>query len=164
MFFPHCPLCRGRMKQKTPKLFVCGVCGYHFFDDPHAVNAVIFEDARGRILLVKRKVAPRAGFWDFPGGFLEQGETLEASVRREIKEELGIEIKKFRYFASYPDRYAYKGVVYPTLNCVFTARLPRGAMPVADDDAAALEFFPKNNIPWKKLAFKSVDAALKDWL
>jgi 8-oxo-dGTP diphosphatase len=55
------------------------------------VGAVIVQD--GRVLIVKRKYDPLAGQWSIPGGAVELGETLEASVTREMFEETGLEIE-----------------------------------------------------------------------
>lgn len=61
-------------------------------DRPYVgVGAVIVDD--GRVLLVKRKYEPLAGQWSLPGGAVEVGETLEASVAREMLEETGLEIE-----------------------------------------------------------------------
>ena len=55
------------------------------------VGAVIVQD--GRVLIVKRKYDPLAGQWSIPGGAVELGETLEASIAREMREETGLEIE-----------------------------------------------------------------------
>jgi 8-oxo-dGTP diphosphatase len=61
-------------------------------DRPYVgVGAVIVE--AGAVLLVKRKYEPLAGQWSLPGGAVEVGETLEASVAREMLEETGLEIE-----------------------------------------------------------------------
>jgi ADP-ribose pyrophosphatase YjhB (NUDIX family) len=54
------------------------------------VGALIFD--RGRILLVERGTEPLKGYWSLPGGVLDVGETLEEGVRREVREETGLEI------------------------------------------------------------------------
>ena len=61
-------------------------------DRPYVgVGAVIVQD--GRVLIVKRKYDPLAGQWSIPGGAVEVGETLAASVTREMLEETGLEIE-----------------------------------------------------------------------
>ena len=55
------------------------------------MGAVIVQD--GRVVLIKRRFEPLAGQWSLPGGTLELGETLEAGVAREIREETGLEIE-----------------------------------------------------------------------
>ena len=60
------------------------------------VGALIFEDAK--ILLVERGKEPLKGFWSLPGGILESGEKLEAAIRREVREETGLEIEALSVF------------------------------------------------------------------
>jgi 8-oxo-dGTP diphosphatase len=61
-------------------------------DRPYVgVGAVIVQD--GTVLLVKRKYEPLAGQWSLPGGAVEVGETLEACLIREMREETGLEVR-----------------------------------------------------------------------
>lgn len=71
--------------------------------------AGIFRDADGRVLIAERLGdASFAGLWEFPGGKIDSGETRDDALRRELKEELGIEIVSFEHFKNiehdYPDR------------------------------------------------------------
>ncbi len=56
------------------------------------VGAVI-HDMEGRVLLIKRRFEPNKGRWSLPGGLVETGETLAEAVKREVREELGVEIE-----------------------------------------------------------------------
>ncbi len=60
------------------------------------VGAVI-TDARGRVLLLKHRFRPGAG-WGMPGGFMEAGEQSEETLRRELREEIGLEIEQVILF------------------------------------------------------------------
>ena len=60
------------------------------------VGALIFEDSK--ILLVERAKEPLKGYWSLPGGILETGEKLEAGIRREVREETGLEIEPLSIF------------------------------------------------------------------
>jgi 8-oxo-dGTP diphosphatase len=60
------------------------------------VGALIFEGAK--ILLVERGKEPLKGYWSLPGGVLETGEKLEAAIRREVREETGLEIEALSIF------------------------------------------------------------------
>ncbi|MBD2872557.1 8-oxo-dGTP diphosphatase MutT [Paenibacillus arenilitoris] len=63
------------------------------------VAAAIIEDGAGRILIARRAPGKsQAGLWEFPGGKLEPGESPEDCLRRELLEEMGIEIDPYAYF------------------------------------------------------------------
>jgi len=60
------------------------------------VGALIIED--GRILLVERGKEPLKGFWSIPGGIVETGEKLEEGIRREVREETGLDVEPYSMF------------------------------------------------------------------
>ena len=60
--------------------------------------AVIFDDA-GRVLLLHHRFRPGSG-WGIPGGFIEQGEQPEAALRRELREEVALEIEDLKLFST----------------------------------------------------------------
>jgi mutator protein MutT len=71
---------------------VCPACGAVTYLDPKLAVAVLIEE-HGRILLGKRGPGTRAaGRWSFPAGFVERGEEVEAAARREVREEVGVEV------------------------------------------------------------------------
>ncbi|MCL6477396.1 MAG: (deoxy)nucleoside triphosphate pyrophosphohydrolase [Peptococcaceae bacterium] len=68
--------------------------------------AIVIKD--GQVLIAKRKAGKRlASFWEFPGGKLEDGETPEECLKREMKEELGIEVNVGQYFGESIYHYEY---------------------------------------------------------
>lgn len=158
----YCSYCAGKLVEKSAKLHICTKCGKHLYTNPSPCNAVILENKQGEILLVKRKLAPFKGYWDLPGGFVDFGENLEKSLKREIKEELGVDIKDPKYFNSYFDRYLYKGINYHTLGLVFTGKVKDQNLKPADD-ISEVKFFPPYKLP-QKLAFRNVKKALEDYL
>src|SRR3990167_11236908 len=114
MYFKYCPNCKAKIKMDD-RLIDCALCGFHYYLNPAPTNGLILESEKGEILLVKRKVSPKKGYWDVPGGFIDFGENLEESLKREIKEELGIQIFNLKYFISVSVPYLYKGINYHTL-------------------------------------------------
>lgn len=162
--YKFCPLCGGKFSQKNEDLLVCSNCSYQFYINPKLTNAGILENEKGEILLVKRKWPPSKGKWDLPGGFLNPGEDMEESLKREIKEELGVDIEEVKYFKSYADLYEYQEVLFPTLGITLTANI-KGKHPLrALDDVGDLKYFPKDKIPFDKLAFKGIKQALEDYI
>jgi 8-oxo-dGTP diphosphatase len=96
-------------------------------------DCVVF-DARGRVLLVRRKHPPFRGQYALPGGFVEIGETVEDACRRELAEETGVRARRLRLVGVYSD--PKRDPRGHTCSVVFLARVAR-ARPKAGDDAAA---------------------------
>jgi A/G-specific adenine glycosylase len=115
-------------------------------------------DAAGRVLLGRRGIEPFLGLWDTPGGFVELGESLEECVRRELREEAGVEVEVGRLVASVPDTYGPGGDA--TINAFFECRLLSGE-PQPDDDVAELRWFTPDALPSpEEFAFECVRTAL----
>lgn len=164
MNYRFCFRCGHELEKKT-EYFLCKNCGFHFFQNPTPCNGVIIENKKEEILLVKRAAEPKKGFWDLTGGFTTIGETMEESVKREIEEELHIEIntKDLKYLASFHDKYMFMGEEYETLGFVyFITIVDQNIQP--DDDISDYAFFSVSEIPWDTIAFFSVIKALKLWM
>lgn len=110
------------------------------------VAAVVFDDA-GRALLVQRGQPPRRGQWGLPGGLLELGERLEAGVRREVREECGIDIDVIELVAAFePIQCDDDGrVEYHYVVLDYWARHVSGEA-VAADDAAAVAWVTQDGL------------------
>lgn len=115
---------------------------------PRCTADLIIGDGQGRVLLVRRRYPP-AG-WALPGGFLEGGESLEDCARREAREETSLEVRLDRQFHTYSD--PARDPRGQTITTVFLASVA-GGEPRAADDAAAVAFFRREELPGTELAF-----------
>ncbi len=158
-----CPRCKTNFKKIKENLLVCGSCSFNFYIDPQPTNAVILINKKGEILLVKRKTDPKRGWWDLPGGFVDPNETIEQSMHREIKEELGIEVKNLEYFTSTSDIYFFNDFYRPTIAAIFIAKVDNQKIEPSDDAEEAIFFAPKK-IPFEKIAFPSLAEVLKEFI
>lgn len=136
----------------------CERCGAISYLNPRVVAGIIVSH-RERVLLQRRAVEPRVGFWTFPGGFLEIGETAEEGARRETLEETALDVEPTTLVGVY---------TRPRVGIVLVAYAGESSSDaaVAADAAESLEvrWFPEGEIPWADLAFETTEAALRDWL
>ncbi|MFA6005679.1 MAG: NUDIX domain-containing protein [Patescibacteria group bacterium] len=161
--FRFCPACRGEFKKEGVNFLRCTQCDLRYYVNPHPCNAVIIENSKKEIMLIERKIDPKKGMLDLPGGFVDLNESFEDSVTREIKEELQVVITDLKYFGSYYDLYGYGQITYHTLCCVFLGSIGE-QQPIPTDDVAAIQYFPKDRIPFDKLAFDGLRQAIGDYL
>lgn len=87
--------------------------------------AVVVADDRGRVLLSRRARQPYAGMWEVPGGFVELGEHPAAAARREVREELGVEVTLTGLVGVYVVRSQRGGWLEVTVYCGTAAGSPR---------------------------------------
>lgn len=161
MSYNFCPRCGGKLRARLlkagePERLVCEDCTFIFYQGPKLVAGAIFE-LDGRIALIQRSIPPSYGKWTFPGGFVEQGEAVEAAAERETMEESGMEVK----VTGIVGIYSYPGEL-PAI-AVYAARVVGGELSARDEAMAAQGFYRKE-IPWGELAFPSTVQALKDYL
>jgi 8-oxo-dGTP diphosphatase len=128
-----------------------------------ATTCALVEDDEGRILLARRAVEPFKGRWDIPGGFLEEGEHPLDGMRRELREETGLEVEPLEFFGVWTDRYDGDSTAEATLNLYWTARAVSGEAQAADD-VDDLRWFSRDELPDKdQLAFENVPLVLRAW-
>lgn len=130
---------------------VCETCGFVDYVNPRIVaGAVAYQGER--LLLCKRAIDPRKGFWTLPAGFLEEGESLEEGVVREAHEEASADLEIEALLAVYS---------IPRISQVqifYRARLLNEPSPGPESEAVMLVGW--DEIPWRELAFPSVRWAL----
>lgn len=164
MRFAFCPTCSSpKVMQPRPNCHECPDCGLVLFQNVAAASALILE-CTDRILVTVRKNDPGRDLLGLPGGFADPGESAEENLRRELREELGLEIEHARYFCSFPNKYFYKGVTYHTLDLFFTASCDREPTLHALDEVKAFQWLRRSEIDLGRFAFNSMRSALGKYL
>lgn len=163
--FRFCPLCGHRFVLKRlngVSRLVCGSCGFVFYRN--AVPAVcVLIIRRGKILLVRRAVYPRKGWWDVPGGFVEQSEHPDHAVVRELREELGVTVRRFSPLGMLVDTYYVEnGPNSKVLNIYYRVASFTGKLKPHDDISEA-RWFPLDRLP-PQIAFKHIHIAVGRWV
>jgi 8-oxo-dGTP diphosphatase len=157
-----CPRCATELEHQRERVS-CPSCGFveHANSEPTACALVV--DGQGRLLLVKRARDPHGGTWDLPGGFLEEGEHPRDALRRELREETGLDVAPGEFVGVWLDRYGSGPDAPTTLNLYWTARVTGGAAE-AGDDAAELRWFPGEELPPDdEIGFPNVRELLRSW-
>jgi ADP-ribose pyrophosphatase YjhB (NUDIX family) len=139
----------------------CTVCGEPSYHAAKPCACAILVDDEGRVLLARRAHDPEAGRWDLPGGFLEPDESPEDGLRREMREETGLDVEVGRYVGSFVDVYGEGGD--NTLNIVFVCRPGPGDLEPADDVSELRWFAPEKLPPASEIAFRNGAEALGVW-
>ncbi len=156
----YCSCCGAACVQKVPagdsrQRWACDACGIVHYQNPKIVVGCVPEQD-GRILLCRRAIEPRIGFWTVPAGFMELGETLAEGAARETLEEACAEVRIGHLFAS------VDVIEAGQVHLFFTANLLGGY--AAGDETLEAALFDKTEIPWPEIAFRSGDFALKKYL
>ncbi|WDI32888.1 NUDIX hydrolase [Hyphococcus flavus] len=134
---------------------VCSECGFVDYQNPKIVvgSVTTWND---KILLCRRSIEPRSGFWTLPAGYLELHETPEVGAKREAQEEACASIEIDRVLAIYSiPRISQVQIIY-------RATLKQDEI-AAGPESQEVKLFPWNEIPWTDLAFPSVDWALRHY-
>lgn len=156
--FQFCPKCGGGLKPRGKSLFVCGVCGFNFYQNSKpTASAVIIKD--GKVLLGRRTIEPAKGKWNVPGGFLEFGEDPKEAAKREALEETGLVVEIGDVLGIFMD--VYGPSKESTLNIAYIASVI-GGQEKTDDDLKELCWFSPDELP-EEMAFESNVKMLEAW-
>ncbi|MGD8378551.1 MAG: NUDIX hydrolase [Gammaproteobacteria bacterium] len=154
----YCSQCGGRVEFRVPegdnlKRFVCPDCGTIHYDNPRLVIGCVPEWGE-RILLCRRAIEPRLGYWTVPAGFMEHGETTEEAAARETLEEARarVAIEDALAMVSMPD--------IGQVHLMYRARLLEERF-APGPESLEVRLLRESEIPWEDLAFTSVRYALE---
>lgn len=130
----------------------CDQCGWVDYVNPRIVVGSVVESGAG-LLLCRRAIEPRRGYWTLPAGFLEEGESVEEGARREAREEACADIEIDRILA------IYSITRISQIQIMFLARLRSDI--AAGPESEEVGLFRDEDIPWGELAFPSVRWAIQ---
>jgi len=135
---------------------VCEACGSVHYSNPRVVTGCVLVH-QGQILLCRRAIEPRSGYWTVPAGFLEDGESMADGAAREAMEEA---------LAPATDLTLFAVMDVPTVRQVhvmYRGSLAAPTWGVGEESSAATLVAPAD-LPWSELAFPSVEFTLRRYL
>ena len=160
MTFRYCPRCATGLEARReapedPERPTCPACGFVHYENPApTVQAWIERD--GRYLFLRRAREPKRGEWNLTGGFVEPFESPEDAIRREAREELGVEVVVDGLIGAFPSPYADTGRA--TLDLALRCRISGGELRLSDESEEA-GWFALDEVP--ELAFEGERLALE---
>jgi ADP-ribose pyrophosphatase YjhB (NUDIX family) len=138
-----CPRCRTALDHGERSVS-CPSCGLEEYANPAPTASALVRDGDGRILLARRAGDPGRNLWDLLGGFMDEGEEPLETLRRELREETGLELEIGEFLGGIPDTYGDEGIW--TVNFYWSAAVVGGEARPADD-VAELVWFPPGALP-----------------
>lgn len=155
--FQYCPQCGSKsFVNNNEKSKRCESCNFVMYINASAAVAAFIVNAKGELLVCKRAKDPEKGTFDLPGGFVDDNETAEQAIIREIKEELDADVIESSYLFSLPNLYEYSGWTIPTLDLFFVCKLKDYSELKAGDDVESCFFVPVNQINPMQFGLKSI--------
>lgn len=158
MKYSFCPKCGKDLElfnEHGKDRLRCKNCGFVFYQNAKPTASVLLENEKSEVLLTRRAIEPLKGYWDTAGGFCEEDEHPEDAAKREVKEELGVDIELTELIGIIMDRYGDYGGW--TINMHYSGRIKSGEIKPADD-IDAYQWFSLDNLP--EMAFNNGKQAL----
>jgi len=155
-----CSACGASVDQRVPEgdtlpRYICDGCETIHYENPKLVVGCIPEWG-DQILLCRRAIEPRLGFWTLPAGFLENGESAAAGAVRETLEEAEARVEIYDMFSFY--NLTHINQIY----VMFRARLLDLNFGPGTE-SLEVRLFTEEDIPWNEMAFRTVGETLKHY-
>jgi ADP-ribose pyrophosphatase YjhB (NUDIX family) len=149
-----CPRCRAPLEPGQGSVS-CTSCGSTYWaNSAPAVEGLLVRD--GSVLLSKRAIDPRRGYWDLPGGFLEEGEAPLDGLAREFREETGLVVRPLEWLGTHVEPYQH----YFVLGMTWLVEADGDPRPA--DDVEELDWFGPAELP-DEMAFPHQAELLRGW-
>jgi ADP-ribose pyrophosphatase YjhB (NUDIX family) len=153
-----CSSCGALVERRIPEgedreRYVCPSCGAIHYENPRMVVGCIIEE-QGKLLLCKRAIQPRYGYWTVPAGFLELGESTVQGAVRETMEEAGALVQVIAPYVHFDIPHIGQAYIF------YRARMLTPAF-AAGTESLEVKLVAPDEIPWAELAFPVVRVSLE---
>lgn len=137
-----------------PRL-VCTDCGFVNYINPKIVAGVVVSNEHGQIMLCRRAIEPRMGFWTVPAGFMEERESTKQGAAREVYEEAKAHVQIDALLG------IYEVPRISQVHFMYRGHLTSDFAP--GPESLEVKLFDYQDIPWDDIAFPTGTWALRDW-
>lgn len=153
--FKYCPNCRAELVTKfidERDRLACPQCEFVFWNNPKPVVSLLMTNTEKKVLMVRRAREPLLGQWCLPGGFLEYDETPDFGIKREVKEELRIDVTVGKLIGVYRIDNDPRGI---HLDIIYAGRSIGEPRP--NEELSDFRYFSLNELP-AQIAYKHREA------
>jgi len=155
-----CPSCASPLARRVPPgdslpRYLCDACGSIHYENPRLVVGCVPE-WEGRILLCRRAIEPRYGYWTLPAGFMENGESTAQGATRETLEEAGARVELTAPFSMISVPYVNQVHMFYRAKLLDLEFKP-------GEESLEVSLVEEAQVPWKDIAFRTVGLTLKHW-
>ena len=128
---------------------VCVSCETVHYHNPRIITGCL-PVYQNKVLMCRRAIEPRLGFWTLPAGFLELGETVAQGAARETEEEAGAQVTIGDLYCMF--NLPHIGQIY----MIYLAELPELIFSTHTDESLEVKLFTEEEVPWRELAFRTM--------
>ena len=155
-----CSSCGAKVARRVPPgdnlpRFLCDQCGEIHYQNPRLIVGTVPE-FEGRVLLCRRAIEPRYGYWTLPAGFMENDETAGQAALRETLEEAGARVELGEPFTLISVPYVNQ------VHLFYRARLADLQFNPGEE-SLEVALYEEAQVPWQEIAFRTVGATLRHW-
>lgn len=161
--YKYCPVCGEGLRIVSDWCLDC-VNNHPYYISPKSAVAAIIVDDENKILIVKRGREPKKGTWEFPGGYIDPGETAEIAICREIREELGLEIMVESYLMSSIALYPFREIDYEALLIHFVAKIVNRKMKLSTGEVMEAKFMYPEKALDEDFGFEPHRKAIEEYI
>lgn len=156
----YCSQCSHPVELRIPEgdhlpRHICTSCGLIHYSNPRIIAGClpVYED---KVLLCKRNIEPRLGYWTLPAGFLENNETTEQGAMRETWEEALAKVEILSLYTMTSLVHAHQVQIF------YLARMTEPSFGPTSE-SSEVRLFSEDEIPWDQLSFPTVENALRQF-
>lgn len=163
----YCPNCgKESLNWDGEKKWSCPYCNFTLYNNVAGAVAVVIRH-EDEIYLTRRNRDPKKGKLDLAGGFVDPRESAEETCKRELFEELQLEvdISKLKYLASLPNVYQYKEIDYNTIDLFYEYNVPeKFEVNLESSEISEAVWIPLRTLQLEDLAFDSQKTFFEEYL